>query len=401
MVIVKLRLTRTWSVADDCGTITEKVQIITVADDIGPVLAGGADGTGECEGEDPTQNSEYIAWRDSYAGLTAIDACGASTITYVEGSWASIGCTDVITVTFTANDNCGNEESIDYTFTITDQTDPFIIDNLDGTAECEGTDPNLNSAYLAWLGQFTNATTNEVCGNTSISYSASGVWDPVGLCSVQTTVTVTTTDDCGNDSSQDFTFTIEDTTPPDIVAGADGEGECEGTDHDTNSEYLAWLATNAGITATDLCSNVTITATPAGWTSPDVCTYENVVTFIIEDECGNSTDLTYTFTITDQTDPFIIDNLDGTAECEGTDPNLNSAYLSWLGQFTIPTTNEVCGNTSISYSESGVWDPAGLCSVQTTVTVTTTDDCGNDSSQEFTFTIEDTDSTRDYCQGRW
>ena len=149
--------------------------------------------------------------------------------------------------------------------------------------------------------------------------------------------------------------------------------------------------TNAGITATDLCSDVTITATPAGWTSPDVCTYENVVTFTIEDECGNSTDLTYTFTITDQLNPFIIDNLDGTAECEGTDPNLNSAYLAWLGQFTNATTNEVCGNTSISYSASGVWTSVGVCSEQTTVTVTTTDDCGNDSSQEFTFTIEDTE----------
>ena len=145
---------------------------------------------------------------------------------------------------------------------------------------------------------------------------------------------------------------------------------------------------NAGIIATDLCSNIDISYVAGSWTKPDVCTDQISVTFTVADDCGNSTDLTYTFTITDQTDPFIIDNLDGTAECEGTDPNLNSAYLAWLGQFTNATTNEVCGNTSITYSESGVWDPAGLCSVQTTVTVTTTDDCGNDSSQDFTFTID-------------
>ena len=375
---------------DDCGNDSSQEFTFTIEDTTPPAITAVADGEGECEGADPSANSEYLAWLSDNAGITATDLCSDIDISYVEGPWTAPDvCTDQVSVTFTVADDCGNSTDLTYTFTITDETDPFIIDNLDGTAECEGTDPNLNSAYLTWLGQFTNATTNEVCGNTSISYSASGVWTSVGVCSEQTTVTVTTTDDCGNDSSQDFTFTITDTEPPTIVAGADGTGECEGTDHDANSEYQAWLTSNAGITATDLCSNVTITPSPAGWTSPDVCTYENVVTFTIEDECGNSTDLTYTFNITDTTDPFIINGSNGTAECQGSDPNLNTDYITWRNQFANASTNDVCGNSTLSYTE-GAWNIIDDCTEQITVTVIATDDCGLMQTEDFTFTITDT-----------
>ena len=36
----------------------------------------------------------------------------------------------------------------------------------------------------------------------------------VDACTQQMTITVTATDDCGNDATENFTFTIVDTTPP-------------------------------------------------------------------------------------------------------------------------------------------------------------------------------------------
>src|SRR5213595_2814197 len=48
------------------------------------------------------------------------------------------------------------------------------------------------------------------------------------------------------------TFTINDTTAPDITtAAANYNAECEGTDSDNNSGYTAWLAANGGAAASD------------------------------------------------------------------------------------------------------------------------------------------------------
>ena len=68
-------------------------------------------------------------------------------MTYTEGTWTSTACTDVMTVTFTATDECGLTANTSFTFTITDTTPPVISGGANGTAECTGSDPSLNAAY--------------------------------------------------------------------------------------------------------------------------------------------------------------------------------------------------------------------------------------------------------------
>ena len=58
---------------------------------------------------------------------------------------------DVTTVTFTGTDECGLTTSTTFTFTITDTTPPVLAGGADGTAECTGSDPQLNAAYIAWI----------------------------------------------------------------------------------------------------------------------------------------------------------------------------------------------------------------------------------------------------------
>uniref|UniRef100_UPI002638C6C9 hypothetical protein n=1 Tax=uncultured Algibacter sp. TaxID=298659 RepID=UPI002638C6C9 len=82
--------------------------------------------------------ADYIAWRDGFAGVTSTDICGAATMSFTEGTWDSQGCTDTITVTFTATDECGLSSSQDQTFVISDTTPPALAGGADGAAECTG-----------------------------------------------------------------------------------------------------------------------------------------------------------------------------------------------------------------------------------------------------------------------
>ena len=82
----------------------------------------------------------------------------------------------------------------------------------DGTAECTGSNPQLNAAYIAWRNNFAGVTTTDICGNATMSYTE-GTWTSTG-CNDVTTVTFTGTDECGLTTSTTFTFTITDTTPP-------------------------------------------------------------------------------------------------------------------------------------------------------------------------------------------
>ena len=48
-----------------------------------------------------------------------------------------------MTITVTATDECLRTTSADYTFTITDMTDPTLTGGMDGNAECTGSDPAM------------------------------------------------------------------------------------------------------------------------------------------------------------------------------------------------------------------------------------------------------------------
>jgi len=52
-------------------------------------------------------------------------------MSFTEGTWTAVNsCTDQISVTFTATDECGLTTSTQFTFTITDTTPPAIAGEL-------------------------------------------------------------------------------------------------------------------------------------------------------------------------------------------------------------------------------------------------------------------------------
>ena len=378
-------ITVIFTATDACGNASTTSGTFTISDTTPPVIIAGANGTSECQGNNPNANTNYLAWLAANGGATASDLCGnAISWSNSPGTWSG-GCINSITVTFTATDACGNARTTSSAFTISDTNPPLIIAGTNGTSECQGNNPNANTDYIAWLSANGGATASDLCGNAISWTNTPATWS--GGCINTIIVTFRATDACGNFSTTSGTFTISDNTPPVIVAGSNGTSECQGNNPNINTNYLAWLSANGGATATDLCGNaISWTNTPGTWSGG--CVNSITVTFTATDACGNFSTTSGTFTISDSTPPVIVAGSNGTSECQGSNPDANTNYLAWLAANGGATASDLCGNT-ISWSSSpGIW--SGGCVNSITVTFTATDACGNASTTSGVFTISDT-----------
>ncbi len=162
----------------------------------------------------------------------------------------------------------------------------------------------------------------------------------------------TATDACGNDSTSTGTFTIQDTTDPNISTQAISQTvECNGSGN--LAQLNAWLASNGGTVASDVCSGVTWSNNYSGSLS-DLCglTGSATVVFTATDACGNDSTSTGTFTIQDTTDPNInTQAISQTVECNGSG---NLAQLNaWLASNGGAIASDVCSGVTWSNNYSG------------------------------------------------
>src|SRR5690606_290099 len=205
-----------------------------------------------------------------------------------------------------------------------------------------------------------------------------------------TTVSFTATDECGNSSTTQATFIIEDTTAPTIgTPASDVTVECDGAGNTT--DLMGWLNNNGGALATDLCGDVTWSNNYSGLSDDCGLTGSATVTFTATDSCGNASTTTATFIIEDTTDPVLItpaQNL--TVECDGLG---NSVQLNaWLATAGGAIASDTCGSIVWTNNFTTLSDGCGMTG-SATVTFTATDECGNSRTETpATFTIEDTTS---------
>ena len=335
-------ITRTWTATDDCGNAsTAAVQTITVVDTTAPSMdTDASDLTVECDGAGNT--ATLFNWLNNQGGAVATDNCGGVTWTNNYGGLSNdCGATGSATVTFTATDDCLNTTDTTATFTIEDTTDPSMdTDASDLTVECDGAG---NTAELnAWLASNGGAVATDVCGGVTWSNDFTALSDDCGATG-SATVTFTATDDCLNTTDTTATFTIEDTTDPSMDTDAsDSTVECDGAGN--TAELNAWLASNGGAVATDVCGGVTWSNDFTALSDDCGATGSATVTFTATDDCLNTTDTTATFTIEDTTDPSMdTDASDLTVECDGAG---NTAELNaWLASNGGAVATDVCSTT--------------------------------------------------------
>jgi len=342
-------ITRTWTATDECGNTTSDTQTISVVDTTTPTLIVPNDVTIECD----------QSYDPAFTGnATGSDACGNVDIKYVDSLTDECGFTHIITRTWTATDDCGNETSAIQTITVLDTTAPTLTVPADATVECtQSTDPSATGS----------ATGSDTCGDVTITFADSSV-DACG--NTQTiTRTWTATDECGNTTSDTQTISVVDTTAPTLTVPADATVEC------TQSTDPSATGTATG---SDTCGDVTITFADS---SVDACGNTQTITrtWTATDECGNTTSDTQTISVVDTTAPTLTVPADATVECtQSTDPSATGTA----------TGSDTCGDVTITFADSSV-DACG--NTQTiTRTWTATDECGNTTSDTQTISVVDT-----------
>ena len=298
-------------------------------------------------------DSIFQAYIADNGGANAIDFCSATTFTTNPANpqyFISCDDEDGLSIEFIASDDCGNtnitvgEFKVNSNAPITVATEPTNVE-----VEC---DDDINSAFDDFIATQAGATLN-ACGDVTFATIPENPMVPTinDQCDeASIDVSFVATDACGQMITIMATFTVTDNTAPTASEGDDLELEC----NDDNLDAInIWLSNNAGIDASDICSDVTI-SNDFDPTSLDVDCHDDpiTVTFTITDACGNMTTQTQTITITDNTPPvftFIPTNIneDPIAEDECSEVTITSTQVTNGGQTIITyTATDGCGNES-------------------------------------------------------
>jgi hypothetical protein len=195
-------ITRTYRATDLCGNTADCTQIITVDDDVPPMITCPMDVTVECLPDVPAPDPSQV---------TATDNCpGDVTVEFVGDASDGQTCPETITRTYRATDLCGNTSDCTQLIVVDDTIPPTVNCPL-GEGETLEIDCDTEYPFVV--------TADDNCDEMP-DISCSAVFDPPGSGTLQpvagmpgmftielfgpgpsqVTITCVATDDCGNDS---------------------------------------------------------------------------------------------------------------------------------------------------------------------------------------------------------
>merc|ERR1712137_1338569 len=361
-----------FDVTDECGFTTITSADYTITDNQAPTITTPAsDAFSECDLDTSSNLVDWLAWLDDNGGARATDVCSSVNWSDNSDQPPEPGCNNPMTVTFTADDGCGNSVPTTARFIIRDTTDPTFVDlPEDASVDCG---ENAGTAFADFLANFAGATGTDTCTEANIRIIGSPVLlRPTTGCSRDTPVTMEVFDECNNVSPRETAiFTVTDNDAPVISPGASDESiECTST---LNNDYRAWITSNGGASATDGCTSVTRTNDGESAVAPD-CSLSEEVVFIATDVCGLFAMTTATFSAVDTEGPTLTTPAsDLTVQCNPDTHNVE--YTNWL--------NSRAGARAVDACTAVVWDndseglTGDICLLDETVTFTGCDLCSN------------------------
>ena len=356
-------INRLWRVTDACGNGSTAdsslhIQEILIIDTVPPDFECPEDVTIICGDDLPSYE------------LEAFDVCSGAADVYVASIDSNGVCPIVVTITYEAEDECGNIGSCTQKVTIVDTVGPEVTCPDDLVIQCgESLDPDENTSLGDWL---ESATAVDDCSGWSLdstSYTETGFSDGCGATGEQVVVFYAS-DSCGNVGVCEATITIVDTVPPMVMCPDTVTAEC-------NIDPIPMTAP----IASDECGGTTYTFVDTSYETPCdtmIGSYGFVVevierTFTVSDSCGNTATCQQIILITDETPPEIECPPFVTVEC-GDD--LSPDSLGWA------TATDVCSDTvDIIITQEFVVDPNPCATVMLRVFVAS-DGCGTGASNE-------------------
>jgi len=365
---------RTYSFLDDFGRITQCSQLIDFIDDVEPpklVCPGPL--TVECD--DPELEANVEAWLQS---PLFGDNCGEATLS---DDYASSPLLGSRTITFTAEDGCGNISSCTALLTIRDRTNPIVTCPSDITVECG--DPNNDALITNWL---ENAAASDECDDVTLSNNFTAL--SVQECGGVSNVTFVALDGSGNRAVCRSTITHNDSSAPELLMKPqDISVDCINSSGGL-PEINAWLAAFGNGMALDACDPTIILRNELVEEVP-LCgyTYRREYLFTATDDCGNESTATAFATVVDETPPvinFIWDEL-----IQACTDNNEANLASYLEQNKRAT--DVCMPNADINVEWILLNDVSSCggTIDRSYLYTATDDCGNSSTAVFHYMTTD------------
>lgn len=372
---------------DACGNLTTVSATFTVEDKTPPQITSPASAkVVECDGMGNI--SEYNDWLTSYAQAEAEDFCGNVSWSYEFISYTPhCGNSGSYRVDFIATDECGNSSKTTATFATEDNLAPQITKAaISKVVECDGMG-NLTE-YNDWLTSHAQAEAEDICSNFSWNHDVRSFTALCGNTGFYT-VDFIAMDECDNSSITTATFTIEDTTVPEIVIPpVDITVQCNGAGNLV--DYQKYLDIHAEAEAEDICNGIYWTYTDIYYPLCGNTGYYDIL-FRVTDNCDNYTEVSARFTIEDTESPIMDSEAsDEIVECDGAG-NQNT-FNAWLLNQGGAIASDVCND--ITWSDD--YDPDHFVSIcgqwvgYVDVIFTATDDCGNSTATSARFEIEDT-----------
>ncbi len=337
-------VSRTWTALDACGNSASCVQTISVIDNTNPIISCPGNLTLDCPADTSVAQTGIAS---------ATDECNNPPLITYADTVTPGGCPNTFTLnrTWKAEDACGNIATCVQVIVVEDNTPPLISCPGNMTLECPA------DTSVASTG---SATATDECNNPPvITYSDMVI---PGGCSGTFTInrTWTATDACSNTATCVQIITVQDETDPVISCPVNVTLDCPA---DTTPA-------GAGMaTATDLCTNATITYSDVVTQGSCPNNFSVVRTWIATDPCGNSDTCTQNIIVQDTTAPVITCPGDVTVNCDAdTMPSMTG----------IPTATDGCNNLGITLTYSDVILPgSGNVLFIIVRTWTATDECGN------------------------
>ena len=385
-------VTRTYSVTDCSGNSTNVTQAINVADTTSPTGTAPANLTYQC--------IDDVSVADADDVIDEMDNCdGTVTVAVADTNNGGSGCSSdpyIVTRTYTLSDCSGNSTTLTQTITVVDTTVPTYDDpsglpvsfsqdvasgecNFDYFVGIPNASDNCDDDVSVTL-TATDADNNVLTVQT-INTATAVVTLPVGI----NNLTLTSVDDCGNETAHSWTATLSDNIDPEISCPSNITVTLTEDVPDPYANYFVFqiaggiLGDNCTINQStfDMISEVTVD--DAGGSCVD--TVKRV--YYIEDVSGNSSTCEQLIIVNDEIPPVISDVADITVECGGsTDPSATGE----------PTASDNGGTPVVTYADVSDLSGCGGYTGTITRTWTATDLCDNVATSVQVITIEDNTS---------
>jgi parallel beta-helix repeat protein len=352
-----------WTATDASGNSAFDVQLVTVLD---PGNEPNPEPTNSTDSTPPniTPPSDVIA---EATGTLTILNLGVPVVSDLEdpepevtndapSAGFPIGTT---IVTWVVIDTAGNNAGATQVVNIIDTNSPTIAVPADMTVEATGSGGAIVNYTAVSALDIVDGPLDVVC------LPAQGTTFPLGT----TDVFCSAVDSNGNEGSDSFTVTVQDTTPPSILPPSDVIAEATGT--------LTSVSLGSPSVSDTVDSDLSVTSDapdngfPIGTTT---------VTWTVIDDMGNSATANQSVVVSDSDAPVV--TVPANKTVEATAPQ--GSIVAYSGQSATDAIEGLM--TPVCMPASGSTFPLGT----TTVTCTATDNEGNSGSAAFMIKVQDT-----------